>query len=115
MLKSQKLIYSGFTDNIFSRGDEFSTPKQVTSKDEIPDFKLEEMLENEEETQRDMPNLESEESAEQRRNQSAKGLKTLTPQQTLRRLPISLAQLEAGNNSQKLENEIRQLLYSSCR
>ena len=28
------------------------------------------------------------------------------------RLPISLAQLEAGNNSEKLKNEIRQLLYS---
>ena len=30
----------------------------------------------------------------------------------LRRLPITLAQLKAGNNSQKLKNEIRQLLYS---
>ena len=29
----------------------------------------------------------------------------------LSRLPISLAQLQAGNNSQKLKNEIRQLLY----
>ena len=29
----------------------------------------------------------------------------------LSRLPISLAQLKAGNNSQKLKNEIRQLLY----
>ena len=33
----------------------------------------------------------------------------------LSRLPISLAQLKLGNNSQKLKNEIRQLLYSSCR
>ena len=30
----------------------------------------------------------------------------------LTRLPISLAQLRAGNNSQKLKNEIKQLLYS---
>ena len=30
----------------------------------------------------------------------------------LSRLPISLAQLQAGNNSKKLKNEIRQLLYS---
>ena len=30
----------------------------------------------------------------------------------LSRLPISLAQLQAGNNSEKLKNEIRQLLYS---
>ena len=36
----------------------------------------------------------------------------LTPNQMLSRLPISLAQLEAGNNSNKLKNEIRQLLYS---
>ena len=60
----------------------------------------------------DMPELESEESAAQRRNQSAKGLKILTPDQMLSRLPISLAQLKAGNSSQKLKNEIRQLLYS---
>ena len=33
----------------------------------------------------------------------------------LRRLPITLAQLKAGNNSEKLKNEIRQLLYSLCR
>ena len=30
----------------------------------------------------------------------------------LSRLPISLAQLNAGNNSEKLKNEIRQLSYS---
>ena len=43
------------------------------------------------------------------------GLKILTPNQILSRLPISLAQLEAGNNSEKLKNEIRQVLYSLCR
>ena len=43
------------------------------------------------------------------------GLKVLTPDQILRRLPISLAQLNAGNNSEKLKNEIRQLLYSLYR
>ena len=48
-------------------------------------------------------------------NQARKGLKTLTPNQMLSRLPISLAQLNAGNNSEKLKNEIRQLLYSSYR
>ena len=31
------------------------------------------------------------------------------------RLPVSLAQLKAGNNSEKLKNEIRQLLYSLYR
>ena len=33
----------------------------------------------------------------------------------LRRLPITLAQLKAGNNSEKLKNEIRKLLYSLYR
>ena len=45
-------------------------------------------------------------------NQLGKGLKILTPNQMLSRLPISLAQLKAGNNSEKHKNEIRQLLYS---
>ena len=47
--------------------------------------------------------------------QEGKGLKILTPNQMLSRLPISLAQLKAGNNSEKLKNEIRQLLYSLYR
>ena len=45
-------------------------------------------------------------------NQQGQGIKILTPNQMLNRLPISLAQLQAGNNSEKLKNEIRQLLYS---
>ena len=48
-------------------------------------------------------------------NQRGQGLKILTPDQMLSRLPISLAQLKAGNNSEKLKNEIRQLLYSLSR
>ena len=36
-----------------------------------------------------------------------KGLKILTPNQMLSRLPITLAQLKAGNNSEKLKNKIR--------
>ena len=47
--------------------------------------------------------------------QSGKRLKILTPDQVLSRLRITLAQLKAGNNSKKLKNEIRQLLYSLYR
>ena len=61
-----------------------------------------------------MPDLESEEFAAQE-EQSAKGLKIFTPNQMLSRLPIALAQLKAENNSEKLKNEIRQLLYSLYR
>ena len=39
-----------------------------------------------------------------KQNQSGKGLKILTPNQMLSRLPISLVQLKAGNNSEKLKN-----------
>ena len=66
---------------------------------------------------KNMPPLETEEDAAERivNQQSAKGLKILTPQQMLTRLPIFLAQLQARNNSQKLNNEIRQLLHSLYR
>ena len=42
-------------------------------------------------------------------------VKILTPNQMLSRLPISLAQLKVGNNSEKLRNEIRELFYSLYR
>ena len=63
----------------------------------------------------DIPELESEESAEQRRKQEGQGLKILTSQQMLSRLPVSLAQLQAGNNLQKLKNAIKQLMLSLYR
>ena len=69
----------------------------------------------EESNEIDIPELESGESAAQRRNIIWKGLKILTPNQILSTLPISLAQLNAGNNYEKLKNEIRQLLYSLYR
>ena len=50
-----------------------------------------------------------------KRKKIGEGLKILTPIQMLSRLPITLAQLKAGNNSEKLKNEIRQLLYSLYR
>ena len=47
--------------------------------------------------------------------QEGQGMKILTPNQMRNRLPIALVQLQAGNNSNKLKNEIRQLLYSLYR
>ena len=49
------------------------------------------------------------------KKQLRQGLKILTPNQMLSRLPISLAQLNAGNNSEKPKNEIRQMLCSLYR
>ena len=48
-------------------------------------------------------------------DEEGSGLKILTPNQMLTRLPISLAQLKVGNNFEKLKNEIRQFLYSLYR
>ena len=47
--------------------------------------------------------------------QEGSGLKSLTPSEMLCRLPIPLAQLKAGNNSEKFKNEIRKILYSLYR
>ena len=47
--------------------------------------------------------------------QEGSGLKIVTPNQVLSRLLISLAQLKARKKSEKLKNEIRQILYSLFR
>ena len=49
------------------------------------------------------------------KSQEGGGLKILTPNQMLKRLPIALAQVKAGNNSESLLNEIRQIVYSLYR
>ena len=49
------------------------------------------------------------------KKQLEEGLKILAPLQMLTRLPNLLAKVKAGNNSQKLKNEIRRLLYSLYR
>ena len=41
-----------------------------------------------------------------------KGLKILTHKQMLQRLPVALAQVKAGNTSENLLNEIREIVYS---
>ena len=78
---------------------------------------IKEMSENETEIERPdkMLDLVQEMLEFNRQNQEGQELKILTPEQMLIRLPISLAQLKAGNNSRKLKNEIRQLLYSLYR
>ena len=44
--------------------------------------------------------------------QERTGLKILSPKQMLQRLPVALAQAKAGNNSESLLNEIKQIVYS---
>ena len=99
----QGKIINAFRKVIFPYIDRFQVKKRT---DEDIDEEMDTTI---------MPELESEESAPERRNEQGKGVKILTPNQMLSRLPISLAQLKAGNNSEKLKNEIRQLLYSLYR
>ena len=49
---------------------------------------------------------------EAKNNTIGKGLKILTPKQMIQRLPIALAQVKAGNNSENVLNKIRQIIYS---
>ena len=46
------------------------------------------------------------------KQQNGKETKILTPKQMLQRLPIALAQGKAGNTSENLLNDIRQIIYS---
>ena len=59
----------------------------------------------------DLYNLKSDSAT----SKKGEGLKILTNKQMLNRLPILLAQIQAGNNSIKLKNELRQILYSLYR
>ena len=91
ILKSVKILYSirkeiidAFKKGVFLYIDELQVEKE-TDQDT------------------DMTELESEESAAEKRNKQGEGLQILTPSQMLSRLSISLAQLKAGNNSEKLK------------
>ena len=57
----------------------------------------------------------SKESQEGKGENECEGLKILIPNQMLKRLPIALAQVKAGNNSEILLKEIRQIVYSLYR
>ena len=51
-------------------------------------------------------------SEARRQAKNGAGLKILTSKQMFQRLPIALAQIKAGNNSESLLKEIRQIAYS---
>ena len=85
-----------FKRGIFPYIDVFKVEKESDEKSD------EELDKNDEVDTTDIPDLESEGSTVQRENQQGQGLKILTPNQMLSTLQISLAQLNAGNNSEKL-------------
>ena len=49
------------------------------------------------------------------KEKQGKGLKIITPKEILQRLLIAIAQVKAGNTSENLSNEIRQIIYSLFR
>ena len=101
LLKVRREIIKAFETGIYPYIDGFQTEEELDEESMLDDKNIDTT---------DMPDLESEESATE-----GKGLKVLTLNQILRRLPFSLAQLKGGNSSEKLKNEIRQLLYSLYR
>ena len=124
----------GISYDLFKKYFDFETPTQLTknlfdiinkkkNNDFVEEIKkrwsklkddIEEMSEDEKKIEEPDKILEFVEKILKfnEQNQQGKGLKILTPNQMLSRLPITLAQLKAGNNSEKFKNEIRQLLYS---
>ena len=86
MLSTRESIINTFKKAIFPCKDGFKVEKESDKQIDITD----------------MPDLETEECAAEKRNQQRQGLKILTTNQMLSRLPITLAQLKAGNNSEKL-------------
>ena len=95
-----------------------SAPSKIDHSEEIADF-LEHMKKEKEGQKRFSDDYDSNGWPSGSGNVVSKtkgtGLKILTDKQMLNRLPILLAQIQAGNNSIKLKNEISQILYSLYR
>ena len=89
----ESLFLKGYNYSVHSENKEESTDKeQSTDKKESVDLS-------------DMPLLEGDEEEVR----EGKGIKILTPNKLLSRLPILLAQIKAGNNSYQLKNKTRQI------
>ena len=95
---------SGFVEEIKNRWNKSKNEIEKMSKDKIENDKPNQILE--------LVNEIFDFNKEIQKQKEDSGLKILTPNRMLSRLPITLAQLNAGNNSEKLKNKIRQLLYS---
>ena len=103
----REIIFDAFRDGTF--------PSPIQSEKESNQSENDEEPYTPQETPRDMPALESEESGAQRSSQLGQGLKILALNQIRSRLSITLAQFKVENKSQKLKSEIRLLLYSLYR
>ena len=93
----KKLFLETYNYDVWFENQESSDTKRKSDKEESVDLSY-------------MPSLEGDEEVKE-----GKGLKNLTPNKLLTRLPILLAQIKAGNNSYNLKNEIREILYLLCK
>ena len=116
LYEGRMLIYNLFSDEIFPYFKNKVKDKSVSEGEfdsqSDQDADIIPPLETEEKAVRKINSRFSQQSIDPvKYYKKDEGLKILTPQQILTILPITLAQLQAGNNSQKLKNELRQLLY----
>ena len=102
---SSNLFLKGYKyDVLYKKDEEKSKSQREETIAERVKLRLQK-LDNEDLS--DMPPLEGDDEEAK----EGKGLKVLTPNKLLSRLPILLAQTKAGNKSFKLKNEIRKILY----
>ena len=92
--KPKKLSLDVHNYDDWSENEEFTDKEESTDKEKSVDLS-------------NMPPLEG----DKKEVKEGKGLKILTPNKLLIRLTILLVQINARNNSYKLKNEIRQILY----
>ena len=94
-----------FVEEIKNRWSKLKDSIEKTPRDEKENEKIKKVLE----IVKDILNFNKQ------NQQKGQGIKIQTPNKMLNRLPTALAQLQPGNNSNKLKNEMRQLLYSLYR
>ena len=105
----KNVILKGYDYNLQSENKEEFTHKEESKEKESSD--KEESADKEESLDlSDIPPLEGDEEE----IREGKGIKNLTSNKILTKLPTLLVEIKAGNNSHKLKNETRQILYNFC-
>ena len=93
----RKLFLETYNYYVWFENQESSDTKRKSDKEESVDLSCMSSVEGDEEVK------------------EGKGLKNLTPNKLLTRLPLLLAQIKAGNNSYNLKNKIREILHLLCK
>ena len=114
--KEQKTIDINWFKNVFNHETPDEMLRYLHSLETIYDYNKATYLINKKNEGRKVLNIDNNIlNFTLKERKSGHGFNILTPNQILRRSPINLPQLKAGNNSEKLKNKVRQLLYSLYR